>query len=72
MNEFNPIAPLDTGTFKVEVYQGGAQVMFLRISERAAKDVNEEWQEACLSADEARQLRAYLDRALPDQIRDEQ
>jgi hypothetical protein len=66
MSQFVQVETLDTGTLKLEIYTGATDLLFLRISERISKDEDfNEWNEACLSADEAEQLRAFLSRALP-------
>lgn len=63
MSEFVQAPALDTKLFKLEIYKGSGEQLFLRISERS--DKYDEWNEACLSAKEAEQLRAFLDTCLP-------
>lgn len=66
MSEFVQIDPVDTGTLKLEIYAGGDGTLFLRIAERPVKDDGrDDWNEACLSAAEAVQLREFLGRSLP-------
>lgn len=64
MAEFVQVDEVDTGTLKLEIYPGAKDVLYLRIAERSGKDFDE-WNEACLSAEEAQQLRAFLEKALP-------
>jgi hypothetical protein len=65
MSKFTLVESIDTGTLKLEVYAGRDETLFLRIAERPVKDDGrDDWNEACLSAEEAVQLRDFLSRAL--------